>query len=357
MLGFSLMDTAKTIDSGPCFNDVNSSKHSLKLNLKSPRAIELVKELAAHCDVIMDNFGKPGTMERLGLGLEALRAVKPDLISLSSSTVGETRANVSFRAFGTGITAAGGLNAISGTEGEAPIGLAIAHSDYTGPYLAATTLLAAIYERNRTGEGVHVDMSQLEGAVWLLDTKPMEYVVTGERPRRIGNHSESMAPHNLYRCRGEDAWCAISVGGEEQWQRLCAVIQRSDLAADANLASFAGRKSAEARLDEILSEWCAARDVWEAANLLSAAGVAASPVETNRDFAENDEGMRNFYADLDHPDGVKLRVMGDPLRIDGQRLPIRRGPKLGEHNQRFLGDLLGYTPEQIAQFEADGVIS
>ena len=355
-LGFSLMDAAKTLDSGPCYNDINSCKHSVKLNLKSPRGIELVKELVAHSDVLMDNFGNAGTMEKFGLGFDALRAVKPDLISISSSTVGENKASLGFRSFGTGITAAGGLNTISGTEGEAPIGLGVAHSDYTGPYVAATTLLAALYERDRTGEGIHIDMSQLEGAVWLLDTKPMEYAVTRERPARLDNHSLGMAPHDVYRCSGDDRWCAISVADDAQWQKLCMAIDRKDLAGDASLASFAGRKAAEARLDEILSDWCAGRDVWEAANLLSAAGVAAAPVETNRDFAENDAGMRGFYEDLEHPDGVTLRVMGDPLHVDSQRPPIRLGPRLGEHNQRFLGDLLGYTPEQIAQLEADGVV-
>lgn len=338
------------------FHDCNANKKSISLNLGSARGIEIAKELARHVDVVTSNF-TPDRMDRWGLGYDDLRQVKEDIIVASLPVMGSEGPRSGWRAVGNGVIAMSGLNAHTGFPERAPVGLGTLHSDFTSPYLAALQIMASIYHRNRTGEGQFIELAQYEATVHLLDTEPLEALINGEDPGRIGNRSAVMAPHGVFPCAGDDRWIAIAARTDDEWRALCRVLGLDELERRADLAQVDGRLAASAQIEAAIAARTAGLDRWMLAEALQAAGVPASPVEDVGDLVGSDPMREGFLEEINYPEGMTMLLQHEPVTWNGERFPLSRAPFMGEHTARVLEELLGMDADEIADLAAAGVLS
>ena len=338
------------------FNDCNANKKSILINLSLPGGVQLAKDLVAVSDVVTSNF-TPDRMARWGLGYDDLRQINPGIIVASLPVMGSEGPRSGWRAVGNGVIAMSGLNAHTGFEGRAPVGLGTLHSDFTSPYFGALQIAAAIHHRNWTGEGQFIELAQYEATVHLLDTQPLEYLINHRDPGRTGNQSKRYSPHGVYRCQGDDRWVAIAVAADDQWPALCHVLGLDALAVNPALTTLEGRKAAAGEIDDAISGKTAFCDDWSLAQALQAAGVPASPVETVGDLVGRDPLGKSLFKEIDHPAGVTMLLQHEPVMWNGQRLPLERAPFLGEHTAEVLGALLGLDGQALSDLAAEGVIS
>lgn len=349
-------DVEPSLDSSGYFNQWNQGKKSVRLNLSHPDAAAVALRLIARCDVVIDNFAT-GVMERLGLGREALWRVRPDLVIASISGYGATGPLRSYMAYGPAIAPLSGLSSLSGYPGGEPRELGISLGDPTAGITTAAAICAALVARSRTGRGQHIDVSLWEALGVMVAEGWMEHAMKGAQPPRMGNRDPQMSPHGCFRCDGEDAWITIACADEAEWRALCGVVDPA-LASDPRFRTAADRKAHEDALDERLGAWTATRDRWEVTRRLQAAGVAAFPSLSPRDLAEDPHlEARGFIERLEHARvGVRAHA-GIPWRLsegpNGVRAPA---PLLGADTEQVLGELCGYSPEEIARLTEAGVL-
>jgi crotonobetainyl-CoA:carnitine CoA-transferase CaiB-like acyl-CoA transferase len=272
-------------DLGGLFNDANAGKRSVTLDLRQEPGREIVRRLIAKSDVVTNNF-RPGALERMGLGYEDLQRLNPGIILLNMPGTHRHGPWSGRSTMGNVVMGAAGYNELTGFPGQRPRGLGVAYPDFTSPYLLATTVMAALRERSRTGRGQEIDLSQLSGTIALLGVEWMQYRATGRQPTRRANRDPNYCPHAVYPARGEDEWCAIAVETDAEWQSLCDLLERPDLAEDRRFATHAARKAHEDEVDAIVSAWTRDQDRWELAARLQQSGIAAAPVENLRDTFE-----------------------------------------------------------------------
>jgi crotonobetainyl-CoA:carnitine CoA-transferase CaiB-like acyl-CoA transferase len=352
---------AVDIEPGPnrsgYFNQWNQGKKSVVLNLASPQGVELARRVAVKCDVVVENFAT-GVMDRLGLGYERLRELRPDIIMASISGYGHTGPQASYMGYGPAIVPLSGLASLNGYVGGPPEEVGISYGDPTGGITAAVGILAALVARRRTGKGQHIDVSLWEATAALVAEGWMEFVMNGRQPARRGNRDSSMSPHGCFRAAGEDDWVTIACTTEREWQALCAAMGRPDLAADPRFATASDRRANEDDLEREITAWTSGRDRWEITRLLQAVGVAAFPSLSSRDLESDPQlNERGFFTRLAHPEvGVRTHA-GIPWRFadtpNGVRSPA---PCIGEHTDEVLRDLLGLAPDEIARLRADEIL-
>jgi len=347
-------------DLGGLHNTVNAGKSSLAVDLTTERGKALVDELIGTADVVVNNF-RPGAMDRMGFGFEALRALKPDIVMLSLPGAHPQGPWAGRPSMGNILMAASGFNMLTGFPGERPRGIGIAYPDFTGPHLLATTILAALRARDRDGEPQEINLTQLTGLISLLGAEWLHYTATGELPPRRANRDPNFCPHGVYPARpsedSDDEWVAIAVADDQGWQRLAAQINPS-LRDDERFLAQDERRANEDALDHLLSDWTASQDKWELAERLQAIGIAAAPVEHVRDTVERDPQLRDHYLTVTQPARPEVAVPIDrePARWVGAEHPLRRSPGLGEHNHQVICELLGHSDEDYAQLVIDEVL-
>ena len=331
------------------FNQWGQGKKSLLLNLTTPKGRALAKELVSKSDVVLQNFAT-GVMDQLGLGYDELRRVKPDIIMASISGYGQTGPQRNYMAYGPAIPPLTGLSSITGYEGGPPEEVGMAYGDPTSGIHAAAAICAALVARRRTGQGQHIDVSLWQAVAVLVAEGWMDYAMNATQPPRRGNRDPWMAPHNCYRCAGEDEWVTIACGTDEEWTGLCRAIGRPELATDARFGSAANRKANEEELDRVLSAWTAARKKWDVTHQLQEAGVAAFPSMSGKDLIEDPHlSARGFFERLAHPEVGTRTHMGIPWLFshapNGVRWPA---PLLGQDTDQVMGEVLGYDEQEIA---------
>lgn len=354
-LGGPYRDGVPGVNRSGYFASRNTGKRSVALNLKSDEGRAVVRDLIRTADVVSNNFG-PGAMDRLGLGYEDCRAIKPDIIHLSMPMYGEDGPLSSLLGVGMTIGAVTGMMSLTGYAGGPPIGPGTHFPDHAAnPYHAAFAVLAALRHRRRTGRGMKIDLAQVESTINTVGIPVLEHALTGQEPERTGNRSASHAPHNVFRCRGEDAWCAVTVLCDAQWHALAAIIGAPD---DPDLATAAGRLRRVDEVEAAVSRWTASRDAPEAMRALQAAGVPAGVVSDSRTLMQDDEQLRHrgYFQHLDHPELGVAAYTSPPFRLDGERVELSRPPLLGEHTDEVLAGMLGYSADRIAGLRAAGVI-
>ncbi|MBI2851198.1 MAG: CoA transferase [Chloroflexi bacterium] len=336
----------------------DTSKLSITLNFTSPKGLELAHRLVAQSDIVVENHA-PGTLNRRGLGYEDLKKIKPDIIMLSSCMQGQTGPYASHAAFGHQLAALTGINQITGWPDREP-GWVGPYTDFVAPRYNIIAILAALEYRSQTGKGQYLDMSQCEAGAQFMAPAILDCVVNRQVANRMGNKYASAAPHNAYRCQGEDRWCAIAVFTDEEWQSFCKVIGNPALAKNPRFSTVLARKDNEEELDKLVSEWTINRPAEEVMNSMQAAGVAAGAVETIEDQMDKDPHLkyRNFFRELDRPGGGgKYRAPPGPhFLLSKTPYELRRGPLLGEHNDYVFKDILGLSNEDIAELVNEGVI-
>ena len=341
------------------FAQVNPGKLSVSLDLSRDEGRDLVRRLIATADLVTNNF-RPGALERMGLGYEALREIKPDIVLLNMPGCGREGPWSQVATMGNLVLAASGWNSLTGFAGRPPRGLGTPFPDFTAPFILIATVLAALRERDRTGAGQELDLSQLSATVSLLGVEWMQFVSTGKQPPRRANRDPNYCPHGVYPTSGEDAWCAIAARGDRDWAELCRLMGRPELSRDERFATHDSRKAHEDKIDAIVSQWTRAQDRWELAGLLQAHRIAAAAVEDLRDLLETDPQLVGHFQRVDSQPSdpeVEHVIDGEPIRFAGVDRPLTRAPMFGEHNEYVLHELAGLTMEQFDRFVVEGVIN
>jgi benzylsuccinate CoA-transferase BbsF subunit len=339
------------------FNQYNQGKRSLALNLKHPEAIAVAKDLVRVCDVVCENFAF-GVMERLGLGYEELRKIRPDVIMISMSGYGSTGPDREYVSYGPAQVPLSGLSSLTGYRGFPPMHVGISYGDPTAGLHAAVAVLAALWHREQTGEGQFIDLSQWETTIAVIPEAVIEYGWKGTQPERNGNRDPLMAPHGIFRCAGEQRWVALAVRDDREWQAFARAMGAPELAADPRFATLAARKAHEDELEQIVGSWTRDRSPKEITEILQAAGIPCFPCYDSRDIAE-DAHLREsgFFVELEHPEVGRKLHLGIPWRMSGTPCAVRRpAPCLGEHTEAILTELLGYSPDHVAHLRARGVL-
>ena len=350
----------------PVFHGLNRNKLSVTLNLRTEAGRRILQRLASVSDVVLANFS-PGVLERLGMDYASLRRVKPDIIVASMPAFGDTGPLRDMVAYAPIIQAMSGMMSLVGyapEEGEPLVGeLQAAWSDTVAALCAALGIAAALRHRNRTGQGQYVEAAHLEGTAALLGVPMLEYQMTGEIPVPPGNDDPDFAPHNNYPCAGEDAWVAIAVRTELEWQALAETIDsdrtaRPGLAADARFADRTSRWANRRELDDLIAAWTRNFSPQQVAERLQAVGVAAMPVMNIADqFADPHLNARETYVEIDHPHIGAEMVYGVPWRFSDTPGAVRTpAPLLGQHNDYVLRELLGIDGSRIDDLIAQQVV-
>jgi crotonobetainyl-CoA:carnitine CoA-transferase CaiB-like acyl-CoA transferase len=338
---------------GPAtFDQVASTKLSVRINLKKPQGVALAKRLVAVSDVAAESF-RPGVIERLGLGYDDLKAVKPDIVMLAVSSSGQTGPDRHFAGYAPLFGAWGGLGEMTGYADGPPVEMRHV-MDHTVGMNSAVAVMAALHRRRATGQGSLVDVSAREVASSLLG-EALLMAAAGAEPHRIGNAHLSLAPHGVYPAQGEDRWVSIAVASDAEWAALAAIIGLDE----PRFATQAARHAAQDELDAIVSAWTATLPADDVAQMLQDAGLAAHASWTTPEIAADPHlRARGAICEVQEPDGKHRAAVGVPMRLSkGAEIGIHSGtPKLGEHEDYVYGELLGLTRDERAALEDGEVI-
>ncbi len=349
---------------GYYFN-INTGKRGIRLNMQTPEGKALFRRLVAIGDVVTENFSA-GTMEAWGFGYEQLRAIKPDIIYVQMSGMGNSSPDRDYISYGPTAQALSGLSYQSGLpEPYPPAGWGYSYLDHTGAYYGAMAVLCALHHRHRTGEGQYIDMSQTGVGLVLTGTAILEAVVNRRQTVRTGNRSpwRLAAPHGVYPCQGEDRWCAIAVFSEAEWQALCQAMAYPPWTSKPQYATFESRLRHQDSLDADLATWTRQYPAEEVMQRLQAHGVRAGVVQTAADKVRHDPQLRarGYFVQAPHSRFGPLPVEGIPMRFSHTPMhpggPLQRGaPRWGEDNAYVYGELLGLSPQEMADYAERGII-
>jgi crotonobetainyl-CoA:carnitine CoA-transferase CaiB-like acyl-CoA transferase len=347
---------------GPIFAALNTNKKSLTLDLADERGTDLLRRVVATCDVVIENH-TPRVLEQLGLGYEALRAVRPDLIMVRMPGFGLDGPWRDLAAFAFVIEDAAGFTWLTGHPDLLPFEPYCVGDPNAGLH-ALVGLLVALEHRDRTGEGSLVEAAMVDAALNVTAEQVIEHSAYGNVLERAGNRGPMAAPQNLYRAADPDdtgrneSWVAIAVADDDQWLALRKALDDPDWAAGPELATVAGRVREHDRIDEALEAWCRGRSAEEVVARLWAAGVPVGTVVQPHHQPDLPQlAARGFFEEVDHPVAGPARCATLPMRFSRgpERWHTRPAPLLGEHNAELLGEL-GLSPTEIDDLEAAGVI-
>jgi len=358
-------DAKPGINRSGYFNQYNQGKRSLTLNYAKPGALEIAKRLVAASDIVTNNFAA-GVMDKLGLGYEELRKIKPDIIMISLSGYGDTGPYHKYVAYGPAQVPLSGLSSLTGYKGWPPMQAGFSYADPNAGVHGAFALLAALYHRRKTGEGQYIDMSQWECGMGLLPEAIMDYTMNGHQPPRDGNRDAFIAPHGVFPSKDRfensgtviDMWVSIVAADEADFERLARAMGNPALARDPRFATAAARKQNEDELETIISAWTSERSAAEAERILQAAGVAASVCAPNKVVAEDAHlKERGYWVYLEHPEVGVQQHCGMPWRMSrtggGVRAPA---PLIGQHTDEVLTKVLGYGADEVARLREAGAL-
>ncbi len=333
----------------------NRNKRSITLNLSAPEGRELARKLVSVSDAVIENF-TPRVMENWHLDYDTLKAIKPDIIMVRMSAMGATGSCHDYAGFGPGVQAWSGLTSLTAFPGKPPSGTGFAYADHIAGLNASLALLSALEYRYTTGQGQYIDLSEVETTAGLLGNAILNYTRNGKEPKPAGNHSEQASPHNIYRCRGENRWCAISVCDETQWQNLVTAMGNPDWTYSPEFSTMTARLHNEEKLDILIEQWTSTLPAEEVLSLLQAKGVPAGIVQTAADLA-HDPHLRERGFFIEQParpgqtiDAQPIRLSAGPARYD------RPAPEPGHDNDYIYGTLLEITPEAMETLKQNGII-
>ena len=431
------------------FTQWNTGKLGVTLNLHDPRGKEIAMKIAAWADIVIENFAG-GVIERLGLGYEEIKKVNPDVIMLSSCMQGQTGPFARHPGWGFQLSALSGFSHITGWSDRPPPEIGV-YTDFITPQYNVCLLVGALIYRKRTGKGMYIDTAQFETGLHFISPLLLDYFVNNRVAERIGNRSDTAAPHNayrckdearycvinisndeewqkfvgvlenpewakdqrfstqelrrenrgelrilieqwtvslrvedvmnrlsgagitierllddsdpyrqnnVYRCKDEDRWCAITVTTKEEWTDFCGVIGNPEWTKEQRFCTLTGRKENEDELDRFVEEWTTGHLAWDVMKLMQDGGVPAGVVETGEDQLEHDlqTKHRGFFQELDHPRLGKHHAMTSPFQLSKMPCVVERSPLLGEHNEYVLKEILGLSDEEVVDLVINGVL-
>jgi crotonobetainyl-CoA:carnitine CoA-transferase CaiB-like acyl-CoA transferase len=350
---------------GGHFNHKNAGKRGLSLNIRDPRGLEIARRLVGISDVVAEGFS-PGVMERWGLGYEAMKSIRPDIIYVQQSGMGANGSYGRMRTVGPIAADFTGLSEMSGLpEPAPPAGWGYSYLDWIGAYSFAQAILAGLLHRNRTGEGQWIDASQCESGLMVCGVNVLEWALKRREWKRTGNGSPYVpaAPHGAYRCRGEDRWIAIACFTQDDWDAFVRASGLPEFALDPRFASLASRLAHQDALDALVEQWTATQEAYDCMARLQAAGVAAGVCQTAEDRCDRDPQLAHeqWMTEVTAPrigtwpvTEMPFKLSHTPSHMGG--LPVRGAPLYGEDNEYILGELLGYSTAAIRSFAEDDII-
>lgn len=351
-------DEGKWPDMQPAFHALNRNKLGITIDLKHPEGQRIIRELVRISDVVIDN-SSPGVMKNLGLDQGSLEAIKGDIITMSLTACGESGPLRDVVAYAPSIAAIGGLNGLVGyRDDEAPYLMNVAYGDANASIHGAVAVLAALWHREETGQGQHIELSETEAVASLMGEGFMNYVMNGQVLGTQGNFNPKMCPHGIYQCKGEQKWIAIAVATENEWRSFCNAIGAQSWLKDNRFKDMQARLKHCGELDALISRWTRDHTAPEAMELLQKAGVAATIAMTIEDqFIDPHYRERKTFEEIEHPIVGAEMLYGIPWKLSRTPGKIERtAPSLGEHNDYVFGELLGYPIDEIRRLEEEKIL-
>ncbi|HLC02984.1 MAG TPA: CoA transferase [Anaerolineales bacterium] len=333
----------------------NRNKRSLTLNLKSVRGPQVLKELIRQGDVVVENF-RAGTMEEWGLDYDALQELRPGLIYCTITGYGYDGPYRDRPGYDLIVQALGGLMSVTGPiEGE-PTRAGVAIADLASGMFACSAVLAALFARERTGDGQRIDISLLDSQVALMSYVASNFLVSGEKPKRYGNAHPNIVPYEAFKAR--DGYLAFAAGNDRQWETFCNAVGRPEWVDDERFSTNPARNRNRTLLIGLLNELFQEREVAEWIALCDEIGLPAGPInDMQAVFNDPQVRARGLVQEVSHPTAGSVPVLASPLNVPtspaGVRLPP---PLLGQHTEEVLADVLGYDAEAVAALRQEGVV-
>ncbi|MDP9139411.1 MAG: CoA transferase [Pseudomonadota bacterium] len=344
----------KDINKAPGFQAVNPQKLSVQIDMKTPQGVQLILDLLRESDVLVENL-RPGAVKRLGLGYEAVKAAKPDLIYVSMGMFGSAGPLAYQTGYAPCFAALGGVSLLVGEGGGAPGGMNVRYADSTFGAAAAYAATVALLHKRRTGEGQFIDVSAVECMTSMIGDAVMDFSLNGTVRECDGNRHAEMAPHGVYTCRDGD-WISIAVAGDCAWQALTKAMGQPEWASKPMFATLAERKSHEAELNRRIREWTAGQDAGELATELQKHGIAAAKSLSSVDLVADPQlWERGFFREVSDRAGNARTVIGPSWKMSRAAEITSAAPRLGEHNTYIFGELLGMSAEKQKELAEAGV--
>ena len=337
------------------FLSVNRGKKSITLNLRHERGKEIIEKLIQKVDILVENF-RPGTMKKMGLAYEDVRDLNPALVYVSISGFGQFGPYAHEPAYEMVAQGMGGTLSITGEPDGSPVRVGYSIGDLGVALFAVNATLAALYEREQSGEGQHIDVAMLDSQVALCENACARYFATGEIPKPLGSRHPLLTPFQVFPTQTDEM--VVIAFGDKEWKKLCEVIGRRDLLEDERFMTGADRTRNHKILEPILSQafQTKARDEWLA--ILEEAGLISSPVNNIEQVVQDQHVLaREMVLEVEHPRLGKLHIVGTPMKFSRTPCQIKKAaPDLGEHTRNILTEQLGFSADEIENLEEMEVI-
>ncbi len=345
-------------NNSPGFNESNRNKRSFGVNLTIEKGKQLVNDLIKDADIVTENF-RSGVMDNLGFGYESVCKIKPDIIYISTQGYGKGGPYSQYRGYGPILSAASGLQSVwAQPDDEYGCGGSFPHPDNMVARQAVLLVLAALDFRRRTGKGDFIDIAQTEVAASLIGEIQMDYTINGRIQKPIGNQSPYAAPHNCYRCKGQDRWCAITVFTNDEWERFCDAIGNPQWTEDPKFSDTAQRLANVDELDKLVEQWTIEHDQNVVMYTMQAAGVAAGITQNAfEQFNDPQLQWQNAFVEIDHP--VAGKYPHPNVSFNMQDMEFKKStpaPLLGQHNDEICETMLNISKQEINQMKDEGIL-
>ena len=345
-------------EDGAWFLYLNTAKQSVALDLKSAEGRQVVLELAAKADILVENFA-PGGMDSLGLSYAVLQKANPALVVTSISNFGQTGPYASRPALDVIVQGMGGMLSITGEPGGGPVRPGASIGDITAALFATIAIQSALLERERSGEGQYIDISMLDCQISIMENAFMRYFTLGQIPERIGTRHPSSTPFQAFKTADGHVVVAIMGGSTDQWPLFCAAIEHAELIDDERFVTGWGRTQHYDELIPIISEAIAQKSTAEWVDILSGMGIPVGPVQDIAEVAADPQiAHRDMFVKLDHPAVGQVPFTGNPIKLSRTPSgPSLVPPGLGEHTAGVLRDVLGMGEARVAELLAEEVVA
>lgn len=340
------------------YNAANSNKYGFSLNMNHPKAGEIARKLISWADVLSEAY-TPGTMKKWDLDYDHVKDINPKIIYYSTSMSGQTGTYAQLPGFGSQLTGMSGFTMITGWPDRIPSIPYGAYTDFINIKLAIFVLMAAIDYNRRTGKGQFIDLSQFEGGVLFLAPLMLDFFINQRIAVRNGNRDPAYAPHGVYRCKGDDQWCALAVAPNELWRAFCGVIGNPPWSVQPKFRTHPDRKAHEDELDERVTQWTVEHTAKEVMLSMQAAGIPAGVVNRPSDtFTDPQLVARKVYHTVNHSEIGEHFAFNMTAGTHFSRIQPkveRSSPCIGEHNEYVCRNILGLSEKKFRKLTDDGV--
>lgn len=349
-------DGISGINRSGTFAFLNDGKYGMEINNKHPKARAVLEKLIKWADVVVENF-TPGAMERMGMAYEELRRINPEIVMLRASMLGQTGPYANQTGLGTMLQAYAGFSNLVGWPDRIPVGTAAPYTDYPSACFNAIGVLAGLDYRRRRGNGVCIDLSQLEASQQALLPVLLDYTANHRIMKAEGNRHPNACPHGAYPCQGEDRWCLISIFNEKEWEALKDIMGHPEWVDDDRFSSLESRKENEEELNNLISSYTKDFSPEDMMNRLQEAGVPAGMVYNGRDLHECPQlAHRDHLVRLKHQEMGEVNYDSPPFRFSHTPLRMEMpSPCVGEHTEMVCREFLNMSDEEFFELLSEGV--